>query len=383
MQLLPHRTEQYGALAKLLLPDISEFQWFADLPGIKRQNGGAVILRMHNGYRNDFVGVSHRAAAQKAGFRFTGLYQYVVHDRDAVQQAEDFCALVVRLAPGEFAYMDLEEGDGDQYPRAMAWLTTVQRLLNVPENRTWLYSGDDFADTHGLVPIFNGPIHTAVANYNWGGEPRDLGHTLWQSTDGAIGENITNWAGCGNCDTNVFHGNLDQLAALVGNRPAPPPPVPVPPPPSPSGKDILDMSQYLRLSRKAGSGPMALPPDVWTAIRFDQQDEPVDPQGKRGSWRMIVGTPAGARPLAWYVMGDAVVTLSAPVTKLELQAVAATNAGVRPVSPPVAFSGQSPVLEHQLTIHADIGPGESLFLLVRPSEETGTDAVFSGFVSQR
>ncbi len=203
----------------LLLPDLSEFQPDADLAGIKGMNGGAVILRACYGTSHpDAAFARHRAAAASLGYQFTGLYQYLVAGQDAVEQAREFIRLAGRLAPHEVAILDLEEGDGDQAPRAAQWAALVDGTLG---GTSWLYSGLSFAQDHGLGPVFAGPRHTWVAAY--GDTEPDLGHTLWQSTDGTNGSHITAWPGAGRCDTNVYRGTLAQLAALTrGGTPAVP-----------------------------------------------------------------------------------------------------------------------------------------------------------------
>ena len=196
----------------LLLPDLSEYEPDADLPGIKRANGGAVIIRVAYGAdHTDRVFAEKCAAARAAGFSFIGLYQYIVAGQPIDQQAAVFCDLVEALTPQQIPIADLEEGTGEQYTRFLAWATIVGERLG---KRPWLYSNLDYALTSGLAPLFNGAAyHTWVAAFS-DTEPA-LGHTLWQSTNGKAGSNITAWSGCGSCDTNVFHGTLIQLASLV------------------------------------------------------------------------------------------------------------------------------------------------------------------------
>ena len=196
----------------LLLPDFSEFEPGADMAGVKRMNGGAVILRAAYGASHpDTAFARLRAEAASLGFAFCGLYQYLVAGQDAVAQAREFIRLVGKLAPHEVAILDLEEGGGDQAPRAAQWATLVDGTLG---GMSWLYSGLDFAQAHGLGPVFAGKRHTWVAAY--GDVEPSLGHTLWQSTDGKVGSNQQDWPGAGRCDTNVYHGTLAQLAALAG-----------------------------------------------------------------------------------------------------------------------------------------------------------------------
>jgi hypothetical protein len=202
----------------MLLPDISEFQPNADLAGIKKQNGGAVITRVGYGaFHKDLSYTNHRAAALKADFHFNGLYQYVVASQDVTAQAKEFVGWVGKLNQGEIPMADIEEGEGSQLVRATTWFTYVDKALGLetlPLNRrSWLYSGQDYASNSGLATICASARHTWIALY--GPTPPALPHTLWQSTDGAQGVNRTNWAGAGYCDTNVTGYTLAELAATA------------------------------------------------------------------------------------------------------------------------------------------------------------------------
>jgi hypothetical protein len=216
----------------LRLPDISEFQPNADISGIKRVNGGAAIIRVCYGTSHpDHFYVRHRAESVEAGYKAVGLYQYLVKSQDVSLQANAFCDLVGKLAPWEFPVLDYEERafSVDQLQRALKWLRIVEGKLG---KRPWVYSGAFFAVDAGLAPLFNGnDYHTWVAAY--GSVEPALGHTLWQSTDGRIGSNITDWPGAGRCDTSVYHGSIADLAALV-NPGANKPPKP------PSGKSVKE-----------------------------------------------------------------------------------------------------------------------------------------------
>jgi hypothetical protein len=218
----------------LTLPDVSEFQTGTSAPnwaGIKTQNGGAAIIRV--GYGNSHVDhmlVSNRSTIKTFKYPFCGLYLYMRADQDVSSQIASFVSWIgPTLNPGEIPVLDLEEGGGDQSGRANQWLTAIDKrygLDTLPLNlRSWLYSGQNFAVDHGLSPIFHSPRHTWVAAYQ-GSETGLLPHTLWQSTNGKTGANITNWAGCGKCDTSIYHGTLDQLSALgwhPGHTDPPPP----------------------------------------------------------------------------------------------------------------------------------------------------------------
>lgn len=227
----------------LLLPDVSEFQAPANgnapnWAGIKKQNGGAGIIRVGYGTAHlDHMFVTNYTALKANKYSFMGLYHYLRQDQDAAAQAAQFCAWVgpaSAVAPGTAFMCDLEEGSGSQLARANTWLSHVDSfygLTKFPLNvRSWLYSGQSFAVESGLSPIFNSARRTWVASYK-STETGLLPHTLWQSTNGKVGANITTWSGCGKCDTSQYNGALSELAAL-GWKGAVKPPVP-PKPPAP------------------------------------------------------------------------------------------------------------------------------------------------------
>ena len=211
------------------LPDVSEFQSPAsgnapNWAGIKSQNGGAAIIRV--GYGNahlDGMLVSNRARIKSLKFGFCGLYQYLRADQDVPSQAHAFIKWIgPNLNVGEIPMLDLEEGSGNQSGRANQWLGIIDnayRLQSLPlSQRSWLYSGQNFAVSAGLAPIFHSARRTWVAAYQ-ASEAGLLPHTLWQSTNGQTGANRTNWSGCGFCDTSIYHGSLASLSALGWHPP--------------------------------------------------------------------------------------------------------------------------------------------------------------------
>lgn len=210
----------------VLLPDVSEFQAPANgnapnWAGIKTQNGGAAIIRV--GYGNahlDNQFVSNYTRLKTNNFSFIGLYHYLRAGQDAASQAHAFCNWVGPLSalfPGSIPMLDLEEGSGDQSGRANQWFGIVDSFYGLDKlplsQRSWLYSGDAFARSQGLAPIFSSPRRTWVAAYR-NSETGLLPHTLWQSTNGTVGANRTNWSGCGFVDTSIYHGTLSQLSSL-------------------------------------------------------------------------------------------------------------------------------------------------------------------------
>jgi hypothetical protein len=182
--------------------------------------------------------VSNYTSLKANNFPFIGLYHYLVAGQDAVSQAKAFCAWIgpaSAVFPGTVFMLDLEEGSGNQSSRANAWLGYVDHfygLDKLPLNmRSWLYSGNSFAQTQGLTPIFNSARHTWVASYK-ATETGLLPHTLWQSTNGVVGANITNWAGAGRCDTSIAHHSVSELAAMGWRAGIVKPPVEIITPPS-------------------------------------------------------------------------------------------------------------------------------------------------------
>jgi hypothetical protein len=213
----------------MLLPDVSEFQSPANgnapnWAGIKAQNGGAAIIRV--GYGNahlDNQFVSNYTKLKQNNFSFIGLYHYMRAGQDATSQANAFCNWVGPLSalfPGSIPILDLEEGSGDQSGRANTWFNIVDHAYGLDKlslnQRSWLYSGDNFARSQGLTPIFNSARHTWVAAYG-SSESGLLPHTLWQSTDGQsqFPTNRFNWSGCGFVDTSIYHGDLPTLASMA------------------------------------------------------------------------------------------------------------------------------------------------------------------------
>jgi hypothetical protein len=158
-----------------------------------------------------WYGGARRQAAHEAGVRVLGLYQYLVAAQPVAPQAAAFVATVGHLQPGEFAVLDLEEGDGDQSERAQAWFDSVDAHLTYPGYRgAWLYSDEAFFQERGLMAIAESSRHTWVACY--APTPPAVPHTLWQYTD------ATPWAGIGQCDSSRFAGTLEQLEQAVATH---------------------------------------------------------------------------------------------------------------------------------------------------------------------
>jgi hypothetical protein len=207
-----------------LVPDFSEWQPNVNIAGVRKQTD-AIILRVGYGHdHKDLVIDRTRPQAVQQGFKFTGLYHYLVAGQDPVAQAEIYCNWVGHLNPGEIPIVDCEEGQGSlQEARCNSWFNIVDNHFGLAglalDKRSWCYSGANFAGAY-LGSIFASARHTWVAAYQ-STEP-SIGHTLWQSTNGAVGINRTSWAGAGYCDTSVTGYSADQLGAMgwQGSHPA-------------------------------------------------------------------------------------------------------------------------------------------------------------------
>jgi GH25 family lysozyme M1 (1,4-beta-N-acetylmuramidase) len=190
----------------VLLADVSEFQPdIADATYLRWSK--AIVIRALYGTRVDkaWFGGARRDALHAGGARFIGIYAYIRGGQDVTAQAKALISLVGKLRPGEKLIADIEEGTGSQQARWVTWAKAVHAALGDPP---WDYSGLNYAADHGLQPV------TWVAAY--GTREPDPPHQLWQFTD------AFKVPGVGVCDCSVFHGSIDDLAALAyqGDKPA-------------------------------------------------------------------------------------------------------------------------------------------------------------------
>jgi hypothetical protein len=194
------------------LADVSEFQPDVTDP-IYLAWSKAIIIRAMYGDKHDdsaWYGGARRDALHKGGARFLGIYQFVVADQDAAAQAHALVRLAGHLRPGEKLIADLEVGDGDQAARWRQWSGVMAAAYGTADGADpWLYSGLDFAATHGLKPQW-------VAAYQ-GSEPA-VPHLLWQFAPSFP------VPGVGLADCSALHGTIEELAAYAyGGKPAPKP----------------------------------------------------------------------------------------------------------------------------------------------------------------
>jgi GH25 family lysozyme M1 (1,4-beta-N-acetylmuramidase) len=182
----------------VLLADVSEWQPdIADAAYLRWSK--AIVIRALYGTRVDkaWYGGARRDALHAGGARFIGIYAYIT-SQDVTAQAKALISLLGKLRPGEKLIADIEEGPGSQQARWVTWAKAVNAALGDPP---WDYSGEFYARDHGLQPV------TWVAAYGTR-EPAPP-HKLWQFTD------AYKVPGVGTCDCSVFHGSIDDLAALA------------------------------------------------------------------------------------------------------------------------------------------------------------------------
>jgi GH25 family lysozyme M1 (1,4-beta-N-acetylmuramidase) len=191
----------------VLLADVSEFQ-----PEVTDQLylawSKAIVIRAAYGTRTDkaWYGGDRRNQLHNGGVRFLGIYQYITASEDPAAQARALAALLGTLRHGEKVIADIEEGAGSQQARWVTWANEINAALGDPP---WDYSGEFFATAHGLAPV------DWIAAY--GTREPDPPHQLWQFTDAFTVPGLPSPVDC-----SVFHGSIDQLAALAyqGARPA-------------------------------------------------------------------------------------------------------------------------------------------------------------------
>jgi len=208
----PAGTGAQAAGPRVLLADISEFQpQVADSAYLAWSK--AIVIRALYGAAHDdkaWYGGQRRDLLHAGGARFVGIYQYLVAGEDGAAQAQAFHDLVGPIRPGEVLIADYEEGQ-----RAMltAWYNRMHQLYGTPvAPYLWTYSGLNFGAANGVLPV------EWIAAYQ-SAEPASS-HTLWQFTDAYT------VPGVGTADCSVFHGTIDQLAALAysGQQQQPQPP---------------------------------------------------------------------------------------------------------------------------------------------------------------
>jgi hypothetical protein len=195
-----------------LLADVSEFQPdVADSTYLKWSK--AIVIRALYGDAHDdaaWYGGARRALLHSGGARFLGIYSYLVGSQSGAAQAQAFHKLVGGILPGEVFIADFEEGS---HAVLTEWYNAMISLYGKGiAPFLWTYTGLVFGEATGALPV------QWLADYT-SREPSSP-HKLWQfSSSYSV-------PGVGSCDASVFHGSIDQLAALAYQPAKPAPPAP-------------------------------------------------------------------------------------------------------------------------------------------------------------
>jgi hypothetical protein len=242
--------------AYTLLADISEFQ--PNLVDARYlQWSKAIVIRCAYGTSKQdaaWYGGARRDALHKGGAKFVGIYQYLRAGQSGAAQADFFHSVVGRIRPGEVFIADFEEGQKHVLSEWYARMRFTYGDAIGPY--LWTYSGLAFEEAQGVRAEW-------VAAYR-ATEP-SVPHKLWQFTSSMTVPGIS-----GACDCSVFHGTVDQLAALAYQAAAPPPPPSAPAWPVPASVGVS-----VRPAVNVG----------WP------QGTPVSPH-----WRVQVARDAGGKP---------------------------------------------------------------------------------------
>lgn len=197
----------------VLLADVSEFQPNVADAAYLAWSKGMVIRAAYGDAHTDkaWYGGQRRALLHQGGVKFLGIYQYLVKSQSGAAQALALRNLVGSLQKGEVLIADYEEGSGKSV--LTGWYNQMVAAYGSGISRyLWTYTGAYFGEANGLLPV------QWLAAYQ-NSEPTSP-HTLWQFTAGY------SVPGVGSCDCSVYHGTMDQLAALAYGGAAPVPPGP-------------------------------------------------------------------------------------------------------------------------------------------------------------
>lgn len=198
--------------ASLLIPDLSEWQGEVNWAELIGGDYPAAIIRAYNGDRADYQWARNRSQAHANGIKALGLYSFLLPGEvgSINAQAEAFVRLVGTLAPHEWVICDYEAAD--LHPDMLrTWIDYVGAHLH--GLKPWVYSSEYLFRTDDLVGVVPA-TRTWLAAYGQA-EPTE-GHELWQYTDHRTVPGVD-----GPVDCSTFHGDLQQLLAVVGGAPGP------------------------------------------------------------------------------------------------------------------------------------------------------------------
>jgi hypothetical protein len=174
-------------------PDIADAAYLAWSKAIafRAMYGTSVDRAWYGGARRDNL--------HAGGARFVGIYQYLTAGQDAAVQAHALVGLLGNLRTGEKLVCDIEEGaPAEQAARFRQWSAVITGAYGRAAD-PWLYAGLDFAAAAGLSPQWLAAYRNAEPAGN---------HRLWQFSAAYP------VPGVGIADCSLFHGTIDELAAL-------------------------------------------------------------------------------------------------------------------------------------------------------------------------
>jgi GH25 family lysozyme M1 (1,4-beta-N-acetylmuramidase) len=191
------------------LADVSEYQ--ADVVDAAYLAWSkAIAIRALYGADHDdaaWYGGQRRALLHSGGARVVLIYQYLVAGQSAAAQAQAFHQLVGAIQPGEVFVADFEEGAKQVLTD---WFNEMLALYGSEIHPyLWVYTGFNFGQEQGALPV------EWIAEY--GSAEPSTPHKLWQFTS------AYQVPGVGSCDASLFHGSIDELAALAFPQTAPKP----------------------------------------------------------------------------------------------------------------------------------------------------------------
>lgn len=199
-------------MTDITFSDISQWQPTFDAEAYLKAGHKVIIIRAYSKDDGpDAEMPERRDYVRRHDFTAVGYYQRLNADRDPAGQARDFVKTVGELRANEFPILDLEDGSGNQTPRAEAWFKQVDPWAGFEAS---LYSGAYFMRDNlgGTARWGNRPLW--VADYTNSGDPRPAeepsGCDWWQFSCTHHFPGLT-----GEVDANLFHGTAAAFLARV------------------------------------------------------------------------------------------------------------------------------------------------------------------------
>lgn len=237
-------------MADTRFADISEWQSSFDADAYLKGGHKVVIVRAHSGYKPDKMMPARRDYVRSKPFDSVGYYIYLAKDRDAAQQAREFISVIGQLRGNEFAALDLEEGAGNQVPRAEAFFKVTDPWAKM---LTTLYSGSSMLNSQlgGTARWGKRPLWIAAYPGSYTPNPavEPKGATWWQYSDRERFPGLS-----GAVDGNIFHGTAAEHCAAARGGAAAPAPAPAPKPASSALASVVKPNGAIEVFEETASG---------------------------------------------------------------------------------------------------------------------------------